>query len=143
MLSEIQYTAVQGLSKYYQINHEMTLMKKNIQLILLPLIFLFSQTALSAGGSLEVFINYVGYASETHPVAAVQSSPSYSFEHSTQLGTCPMDDGKIFFDGNPGDSGMVSVLIAAKMANRKVRIYWHDSHVSERGYCKLSNVQLI
>ena len=105
------------------------------------IVSLLSATASAAIGQKTLTIDFVGAASATHPVQSVQSIPSVGFDSTTPLGTCPLVEGKVYFEGNPEDTGISAILLAAKISGQPVKIYWDDSFKSPRGFCMLLTVR--
>ena len=107
------------------------------------LLFALSATATASAqtGQVVLPVEFVGATSSTHPVQAAQGLPSFGFDSTIPLGTCPLVDGKVYFEGNPDDTAMLSVMLAAQASGAGIRIYWDDTHTNTRGYCKLAGVR--
>ena len=116
---------------------------KKITDLCLPILLVFTPfAAVADDGLLEVLIDYVGSVSSTYPDPLAQSIYTARFEHTTQVGSCPLSEGKLYFEVNPQDKGIVSILLAAKSAGKTVRVSWNDSAKNQRGYCLITAVQL-
>ena len=102
---------------------------------------LFSATASAASGSEVLTIEFVGSTSATHPEQSARSMPSVGFDSTSALGSCQLVDGKVYFEGNPEDTGISAILLAAKVSGQPVRIYWDDNHKNTRGFCMLTGVR--
>jgi len=99
-------------------------------------------SAHAAYGTATLTVEFVGIAGATHPVAAVRSMPAFGFTSTTQLGACPREGGKVYFEADPADKEMLAVVLAAHAAGRPVHVYWDDTHVNSRGYCKPTTVRM-
>ena len=89
----------------------------------------------------DMEIQFVGAASSTHPVEAARSILSFGFECTEQLGSCPMVGGKVYFENDPEDHWIMSVLTSYNLKDKPVKVYWDDSQKNSRGYCKIISVR--
>lgn len=112
------------------------------KLLTFATLLLASSKLMAAQGQAVLEIEFVGAASATHPVVEVQGQPTVGFDSTTQLGACPLSEGKVYFEGNTDDTYIFSILLAAQASGAPVKIYWNDAHVNSRGYCKLEGVRL-
>jgi len=97
--------------------------------------------AYAAGGSVVMSIEFVGAASSNHPIALAQSNYSTGFNYTTQLGACPLVDGKVYFENPTEDKGIYSTLLSAKATGNQVKVYWYDTQKNSRNYCEISGVR--
>ena len=114
-------------------------MKKYILVIVLLFV---TKSVTAASGKKTLTIEFVGSTSSDHPITVVQSVTSFGFNSDIQLGTCPLVDGKVYFENSSDDKGLASTILAAKISGKDVQVYWDDSIVTSRNICKIINVRV-